>query len=129
MRKDLHTKATKVSRRTWCDLRLLCVALLFFAGTAGAQDATQKPRIICDHAAPPRGMHYVCKSQCDCHLEGKLKNDEDVVAPVRVPAPTGDETEARVCKYDAPKVGELLVCGSDCKCEPQAKVDQRLVAS
>jgi hypothetical protein len=22
-------------------------------------------------------MHYVCKSQCDCRLEGKLKNDED----------------------------------------------------
>ena len=86
MRKDVRTKATKVSRRTWCDLRVLCVALLFFAGTAGAQEATPKPRVICDHAAPPPGMHYVCKSQCDCHLEGKLKNDEDGIAPANQPS-------------------------------------------
>jgi hypothetical protein len=48
---------------------------------------TEKNKIICDHAAPPLGMHYVCKSQCDCHLEGKLKNDEDGIAaaPKAVP--------------------------------------------
>jgi hypothetical protein len=53
--------------------------LLVSALTFG--QAAEKPKIICDHAAPPRGMHYVCKSQCDCHLEGKLKNDEDGVPP------------------------------------------------
>src|SRR3954454_18837089 len=53
--------------------------LLVSALTFG--QAVEKPKIICDHAAPPRGMHYVCKSQCDCHLEGKLKNDEDGIAP------------------------------------------------
>ena len=50
-----------------------------------AQAAPERPRIICDHAAPPRGMHYVCKSQCDCHLEGKLKNDEDGAMPPQLP--------------------------------------------
>src|SRR5438270_13838584 len=58
---------------------LLLSALAF--GQAG-----EKPKIICDHAAPPRGMHYVCKSQCDCHLEGKLKNDEDGIAPANQPS-------------------------------------------
>jgi len=51
-----------------------------------AQAAPEKQKIICDHAAPPPGMHYVYKSQCDCHLEGKLKNDEDGVAPPPAPA-------------------------------------------
>ena len=51
-----------------------------------AQAAPEKSKIICDHAAPPRGMRWVCKSQCDCHLEGKLKNDEDGIAPVPMPA-------------------------------------------
>src|SRR3954466_1057219 len=60
---------------------------VFLPILALAQAASEKPKIICDHAAPPRGMHYVCKSQCDCHLEGKLKNDEDgIAAGVRGPA-------------------------------------------
>ena len=59
-------------------LKLWVVLLL--SAVAFAQATEQKPKIICDHAAPPRGMHYVCKSQCDCHLEGKLKNDEDGIA-------------------------------------------------
>jgi hypothetical protein len=59
--------------------------LLVPAFTFG-QAAGQKPNIICDHAAPPRGLHYVCKSQCDCHLEGKLKNDEDGIASAQEPS-------------------------------------------
>lgn len=84
--KGLHMKQAKFARRPSCNLRVLCGALLLFAGLATAQEATQKPRIICDHAAPPRGMHYVCKSQCDCHLEGKLKNEEEEVVPAPMPA-------------------------------------------
>src|SRR3954462_11674986 len=56
-------------------------AILLLPVLALGQASAQKPKIICDHAAPPRGMHYVCKSQCDCHLEGKLKNDDDGVGP------------------------------------------------
>ena len=63
-------------------------ALLLLSAVAFGQAVEQKPRIICDHAAPPRGMHYVCKSQCDCHLEGKPKNDEDGSAPAQ--AASGD---------------------------------------
>lgn len=35
-------------------------------------------QLNCDHAAPPRGMHYVCKreSPCDCRLEPS-PDDED----------------------------------------------------
>ena len=105
-------KRAKFARRPSCDLRVLCGALLLFAGLAVAQEATQKPRIICDHAAPPRGMHYVCKSQCDCHLEGKLKNDEDGI----VAAPPA-ELPTKVCTYKAPKKGGLLVCDSECTCK------------
>ena len=60
---------------------LLILAVLLTASHAHAQAAPEKSKIICDHAAPPRGMHYVCKSQCDCHLEGKLKNNEDGALP------------------------------------------------
>ena len=113
-------------------LRAAVSAFLFFAATyfaphANAQAAPEKNKIICDHAAPPRGMHYVCKSQCDCHLEGTLKNDEDRIAPL--PVPTSEMSEPKVCKYDAPKPGELLICDSDCKCGPQTKVDQNQSAS
>jgi len=61
-----------------------------------------------------RECDWVCKSQCDCHLEGKLKNDEDGVAPATV----DDPNQQKACKYDAPKLGELLVCDSECKCRP-----------
>src|SRR5438270_13802687 len=57
------------------------VAVYFLPLQANAQAAPEKSKIICDHAAPPRGMHYVCKSQCDCHLESKLKSDEDGFVP------------------------------------------------
>src|SRR4051812_21456744 len=77
--RTVHTKNTGASRRR--NLRSLCVMFLLLASAAVAQESTQKSKIVCDHAAPPRGMHYVCKSQCDCHLEGKLKNDEDGIAP------------------------------------------------
>ena len=93
---------------------LILAAIHLAPLSAHAQVAPEKQKIICDHAAPPRGMHYVCKSQCDCHLEGKLKNDEDGVAP----APAGDASEPKVCNYEPPKPGELLVCDSDCKCRP-----------
>src|SRR5947209_1271618 len=53
---------------------------LLISALSFGQAVEQKPKIICDHAAPPRGMHYVCKSQCDCHLEGKLKKGEDGLA-------------------------------------------------
>jgi hypothetical protein len=96
---------------------------LFFAAIlspafGSAQAAPEKQKIICDHAAPPRGMHWVCKSQCDCHLEGKLKNDndEDGIAPVLAPASIVGGP--KVCNYEAPKAGELLVCDSECKCRP-----------
>jgi len=89
-------------------------ATLFAPSHANAQAAPEKSRIICDHAAPPPGMRWVCKSQCDCHLEGKLKNDEDGVAPATV----DDPNQQKACKYDAPKLGELLVCDSECKCRP-----------
>ncbi len=79
-----------------------------------AQAAPEKQKIICDHAAPPRGMHYVCKSQCDCHLEGKLKNDEDGAAL------TPAEDAPKVCSYNAPTAGERLICDSKCKCSPYA---------
>jgi len=97
----------------------VCILVFFLAAVlltspASAQAAPEKQKIICDHAAPPRGMHYVCKSQCDCHLEGKLKNDEDGVAPATV----DDPNQQKACKYDAPKLGELLVCDSECKCRP-----------
>jgi len=61
---------------------LFFLAAVLFTSPASAQAAPEKQKIICDHAAPPRGMHRVCKSQCDCHLEGKLKIDEGGVAPV-----------------------------------------------
>jgi len=102
-------------------LRLAISVIFFLAATqfaslhANAQAAPEKNKIICDHAAPPRGMHYVCKSQCDCRLEGKLKNDEDGIAPL--PAPASEATQPKVCKYEAPKPGELLVCDSECKCQ------------
>src|SRR4051812_29542081 len=86
MTKSLPMKNTKYTPRTSWNLCALCVTLLLFAAVANAQQTAQKPRIICDHAAPPRGMHYVCKSQCDCHLEGKLKNDEDGIAPANQPS-------------------------------------------
>ena len=76
--------------------RLTVYIFLFIAASylaplrANAQAAPEKSKIICDHAAPPPGMHYVCKSQCDCHLEGKLKNDQDGIAP----APTPDNQGA-----------------------------------
>jgi hypothetical protein len=98
----------------------LC-AFLLLSAVAFGQATEQKPKIICDHAAPPRGMHYVCKSQCDCHLEGKLKNDEDGVVPAPVDAKPRDTAEPRVCKYDAPKPGNLLVCDSDCRCRTYIK--------
>jgi TonB-like protein len=118
---DVHAKDTKVSPRMWRDLRALCGGVLFLSLTVtsvAAQTATEKQKIICDHAAPPRGMHYVCKSQCDCHLEGKLRND-DAVAPGPT-APDGTN-EPKVCKYDAPETGELLICDSKCNCEPFKK--------
>jgi len=66
-------------------LALFFAFAIFLASLpANAQTAFEKKKIICDHAAPPRGMHYVCKSQCDCHLEGKLKNDEDGIVPPRL---------------------------------------------
>jgi TonB family protein len=86
--KSAHTEDTKLARSPLCLLRALCVMLLLLACSAVAQEATQKPKIICDHAAPPAGMHYVCKSQCDCHLEGKLKNDEDGPPPASAPTDT-----------------------------------------
>jgi hypothetical protein len=95
---------------------LFVFAAIYFAPCANAQAAPNKNKIICDHAAPPRGMHWVCKSQCDCHLEGKLKNDEDGIAPASAPA--SDASEPKVCKYEAPMAGELLVCDADCKCRP-----------
>jgi TonB family protein len=61
---------------------LFFILAILCTPNANAQAAPEKSKIICDHAAPPRGMHWVCKSQCDCHLEGKLKNDEDGLAPV-----------------------------------------------
>jgi TonB family protein len=57
------------------------LCFVFLPVLALAQVAPQKPKIICDHAAPPAGMRWVCKSQCDCHLEGKLQNDEDDLGP------------------------------------------------
>jgi hypothetical protein len=107
--KSLHTKNTKLSRSPLSNLRALCVTVLLLGFSAIAQEATQKPPIICDHAAPPPGMHYVCKSQCDCHLKGKLKNDDDGVPPTNAP---------KVCSYNAPKPGDLLVCDSECQCKP-----------
>jgi len=115
-----HTKSTKFARSPLCHLRALCVMLSLFAASAMAQEATQKPRIVCEHAAPPPGMRWVCKSPgfCDCHLEGKMKNIDDGGVSARpVDAP-------RVCSYSAPKQGELLVCDSECKCEPQKENEQ-----
>src|SRR6266705_2983599 len=93
--RSVHTKVTKATQRTSCNLRVLCGGLLFCAAILSpafgiAQATPAKQKIICDHAAPPRGMHYVCKSQCDCHLEGKLKNDEDGVAAAAPQAPSED---------------------------------------
>jgi TonB family protein len=120
MTKSLPMKNTKYTPRTSWNLCALCVTLLLFAAVANAQQTAQKPRIICDHAAPPRGMHYVCKSQCDCHLEGKLKNDEDGVESI-----TGAGAIAsKSCTYGAPKPGELLVCDSECVCKKPAQPDQ-----
>jgi len=84
-------------------------AVLLVSAAAFGQSVGQKPKIICDHAAPPAGMHYVCKSQCDCHLEGKLKNHEDGVAPAATDPP-------RFCSQRAPQPGKLLVCDSECRC-------------
>lgn len=113
--KSAHTEDTKLARSPLCLLRALCVMLLLLTSSAIAQEATQKPKIICDHAAPPRGMHYVCKSQCDCHLEGRLKNDEDGALP------TGSTDVPKVCSYKPAKAGELFVCDSNCKCKPIPK--------
>src|SRR3954470_2005086 len=90
------------------------LCFVFLPLLALAQAAPQKPKIICDHAAPPPGMRWVCKSQCDCHLEGKMRNGDDGVATTSPP----DDRSPNVCKYDAPKPGELLICDSDCQCRP-----------
>ena len=104
--------------RAWSviSIVLFLAAGLGAALPASAQAQPEKQKIICDHAAPPRGMHWVCKSQCDCHLEGKLKNDEDGVAPRSASA--NDASEPKICKYEAPTAGELLVCDSECTCKP-----------
>src|SRR3954470_11189444 len=99
------------------------ILFLLIPVLAFAQAAPEKQKIICDHAAPPPGMHYVCKSQCDCHLEGKLRNDEDGIAPV--PSPASDANEPKACRYDAPKTGELLICDSACKCRPYLSPKQK----
>src|SRR4051812_11289511 len=80
---------------------LFFLAAFLFTSPASAQAAPEKQKIICDHAAPPRGMHYVCKSQCDCHLEGKLKNDDDGIAPPPGPPSTEagrDASDNSVCR-------------------------------
>ena len=97
--------------------RLTVYIFLFIAASylaplrANAQAAPEKSKIICDHAAPPRGMHYVCKSQCDCHLEGQLRNEDD-----GSPIPSDNDSH-RVCQYQPPQQGNLLVCDSACKCQ------------
>ena len=51
---------------------------------------------ICDHAAPPEGMHYVCAPQnaCDCHLEKDAAEEE---AP---DANAGSVAENQSCSAD-----------------------------
>jgi TonB family protein len=72
-----------------------CLWFAFLPVLILAQAAPEKQKIICDHAAPPRGMHYVCKSQCDCHLEGTLKNDGDGIAPANQPS---EENQPSTCQ-------------------------------
>src|SRR4051812_44690463 len=111
--------------RRKCALKPWLWALLLLPVVALGQAAVQTPKIICDHAAPPRGMHYVCKSQCDCHLEGKLKNDEDGVEAASVPASVNDAPMPKACSYKAPKAGELLLCDSDCRCRPYLSANRK----
>src|SRR3954470_4461849 len=103
--RTVHTKNTGASRRR--NLRSLCVMFLLLASAAVAQESTQKSKIICDHAAPPRGMHYVCKSQCECHLEGKLKNDEDGIVPAPDTTPQSGACEPSLISIFAPTYPEV----------------------
>lgn len=52
--------------------KFLSLSVFLFAGFA-----FQVQKRICDHPAPPEGMHYVCAPQnaCDCHLERDRSED------------------------------------------------------
>src|SRR3954462_174129 len=77
-------------------------AILLLPVLALGQASAQKPKIICDHAAPPRGMHYVCKSQCDCHLEGKLQNDDNALDSAEPPKQSSYECQPLMTRVFAP---------------------------
>ena len=69
---------------------------LLVLATAGFQ--IQKR--ICDHPAPPEGMHYVCAPQdaCDCHLEKDTAEDQ-----AQTTAAVGSADENQPCSADAVK--------------------------
>ena len=57
-------------------MRQTCHVLIFTLTVASfgsqAQVGKQRPSVMCDHAAPPPGMHWRCDDradQCNCHLE------------------------------------------------------------
>ena len=61
--------------------------------------AFQIQKRICDHPAPPEGMHYKCAPQnaCDCHLEKDAAEDEARTANA------GSAAENQSCSADRVK--------------------------
>jgi TonB family protein len=56
--------------------------------------ALQHQQPICDHAAPPPGMHYICANQnsCDCRLVADEPRNGDEQSEYRPPVPAPDSS-------------------------------------
>ena len=89
------------SRRTPLRQPILLLLLTLTALVYGQQPQVNKQHssVICDHAAPPRGMHWRCddpNDSCNCRLEsdtpGGLTLDDD--GPARKPEVAGTEIRA-----------------------------------
>lgn len=54
--------------------RLMTAGLVFILGIP----LQMKQQNACEHAAPPKGMHWVCANNdpCDCHLAAMASQDE-----------------------------------------------------
>jgi SnoaL-like domain len=90
------------------------VVLSLSAGSYGQQQPSPQVEhrrlpIECDHAAPPRGTHWVCddaNNPCNCRLEsdpgGKQPFDDDDGLPVKKSTPT--PTSTRISADDFYKI-------------------------
>jgi hypothetical protein len=95
-----------------CRVLPLLAAFAAILALASAQEAPQPGKqmqgVICDHAAPPVGMHYECTpgNTCDCRLVrgAVFQEDDGKPAPGPQAAPCSEPVVVRFVAPEYPKL-------------------------